>query len=77
MYETPIHDTTDPEACQKLCLKEPRCQFFAVNSRNNPKENNGCWLKNGIGKVASREHVILGAKTCDGTDFVIFNIKQK
>ena len=77
LTDKPIHDTTDPLECQELCLKEPRCLFFAVNSRNDPKENNGCWLKSGVGKVASRKHVILGTKTCDGIDFVVCNIKQK
>lgn len=65
LSETPIHDVTDPKRCQELCLKEPRCNFFAVNLRDDPKENNGCWLKSGTGSSKNRDKVIFGPKSCN------------
>ena len=66
LSETPIHDVSDPKKCQEMCLTEPRCHFFAVNSRDDPKENNGCWLKSGGGKLEARTNVIFGPKICEG-----------
>ena len=58
---------TDPKECQELCKKDPACFYFAVNLRNQPLENNGCWLKKEIRTSPNpRVGVIFGPKECKG-----------
>ena len=66
LSEVPLHEVTDPTKCQEMCMKNPQCKFFAVNARNDPIKNNGCWLKDGAGMLMLREKVIFGPKTCGG-----------
>lgn len=65
-----IRDVTDPRKCQDLCKEEPTCFFFAFNSRNDPPENNGCWLKKDVGTPIPRANVVFGAKDCEDDELV-------
>ena len=70
LSETSIQNVTDPIKCQELCMKEPKCKAFAVNSRDDPKENNGCWLKDAVGTPSIRAKVVFGLKKCRGITFI-------
>ena len=52
-------------------MEKPTCFFFAVNSRNDPPENNGCWLKKDVGTPRTRSNVVFGAKDCEGINMVL------
>ena len=59
-------NVTDPKKCQEICMKEPKCNFFGINLRNNPVQNNGCWLKSKAQNLKPREKCIFGTKYCNG-----------
>ena len=71
LSEIPLRAATDPQKCQELCMEEPTCNFFAFNSRNDPPQNNGCWLKKDIGTPTQRANVVIGAKDCEGISTVL------
>ena len=54
-----------------MCMEEPTCFFFSVNSRNDPPEKNGCWLKKDVGTPRPRANVVFGAKDCEGMSMVL------
>ena len=66
LSDRPIKGVINPKECQDLCKEDPSCFYFAVNLRNDPIENNGCWLKKDVGSNPPRPRigVIFGPKNC-------------
>ena len=72
LSDRPIKGVTSPKECQNLCKEDPSCFYFAVNLRNDPIENNGCWLKRDVGSPPRpRIGVIFGPKHCHGKQIFI------
>ena len=71
LFNTSIQNVTDPIKCQELCMKEPKCSAFSVNLRDDPEENNGCWLKSAVGTPGPRANVVFGPKSCKGISFLV------
>ena len=66
LSERPIQGITDPKECKEYCQKDVSCFYFSVNLRNEPIENNGCWLKKDVERPPThRAGVIFGPKYCE------------
>ena len=73
LSDRPIKGITNPKECQDLCKADPSCFYFSVNLRNDPIENNGCWLKKDVGSTPPRPRVgvTFGPKHCNGKQILI------